>query len=63
MHFHWSLDQILDLEHRDRRRWVTEIRRATEKASEATAPSASPDIYSDSYSSESESWFSLQDLV
>jgi hypothetical protein len=24
-HFHWSPDEILDLEHGDRRRWVTEI--------------------------------------
>jgi hypothetical protein len=24
-HFHWSLDQILDLEHSDRRAWVGQI--------------------------------------
>jgi hypothetical protein len=24
-HFHWSLDEILDLEHPDRRRYVSEI--------------------------------------
>ncbi|HVC33094.1 MAG TPA: DUF6760 family protein [Chloroflexota bacterium] len=24
-HFHWPLDDILGLEHRDRRRWVEEI--------------------------------------
>ncbi|WP_347342606.1 DUF6760 family protein [Coleofasciculus sp. FACHB-1120] len=24
-HFHWSLEDILNLEHRDRRDWVTEI--------------------------------------
>jgi len=24
-HFHWSLDAILDLEHRDRRRFLHEI--------------------------------------
>ena len=24
-HFHWSLDEILNLEHRDRHRWVEEI--------------------------------------
>jgi len=24
-HFHWPLDEILTLEHRQRRRWVTEI--------------------------------------
>jgi hypothetical protein len=25
LHFHWSLGEILDLEHGDRRRWVKEI--------------------------------------
>ncbi|WP_399317629.1 DUF6760 family protein [Trichocoleus sp. FACHB-69] len=24
-HFHWSLEDILNLEHNDRRSWVTEI--------------------------------------
>ncbi len=24
-HFHWSLEDILNLEHRERRDWVTEI--------------------------------------
>ena len=24
-HFHWSHDQVMALEHRDRRRWVEEI--------------------------------------
>lgn len=24
-HFHWSLEEILSLEHLDRHRWVTEI--------------------------------------
>ena len=24
-HFHWSLDEILDMEHPDRRRYVAEI--------------------------------------
>lgn len=24
-HFHWPLDQILDLEHRQRQQWVKEI--------------------------------------
>lgn len=24
-HFHWPLEHILDMEHRDRRRWVEEI--------------------------------------
>ena len=26
-HFHWSLDDLLDLEHRERRRYVDEIGR------------------------------------
>lgn len=34
-HFHWSLDEILDLEHADRQRYVDEIatinRRLTEE--------------------------------
>jgi hypothetical protein len=30
--FHWSLSDILALEHRDRRRWVTEISRAQSQA-------------------------------
>lgn len=28
LHFHWSLADILNLEHRDRRRWVQEIQTA-----------------------------------
>jgi uncharacterized protein DUF6760 len=31
-HFHWPLAVILDLEHADRRRFVTEIGRLTERA-------------------------------
>ena len=31
-HFHWPLAEILDLEHSDRRRFVTEIGRLTERA-------------------------------
>ncbi len=27
LHFHWSLDALLDLEHADRRRYVHEINR------------------------------------
>ncbi|MEO0985389.1 MAG: DUF6760 family protein [Cyanobacteria bacterium J06639_14] len=27
LNFHWSLTDILALEHRDRRRWVTEIQK------------------------------------
>lgn len=28
LHFHWSLEDILRLEHHDRRRWVQEIQAA-----------------------------------
>ncbi|MEW1723481.1 DUF6760 family protein [Streptomyces sp. NPDC093109] len=28
-HFHWPLDQLLDLEHADRRRYIAEIARLT----------------------------------
>ncbi|MFE4513874.1 DUF6760 family protein [Kitasatospora sp. NPDC056783] len=31
-HFHWSMADILDLEHRDRRRWVDEIASLVERA-------------------------------
>lgn len=29
LHFHWSLDELLDLEHLERRRFVGEIARLT----------------------------------
>ena len=31
-HFHWPLDEILDLEHGDRQRYVGEIHRLNEAA-------------------------------
>ncbi|MGG6268110.1 DUF6760 family protein [Leptolyngbya sp. AN03gr2] len=31
LHFHWSLEQILSLEHHDRQRWVTEISNLRQK--------------------------------
>jgi hypothetical protein len=31
-HFHWPLDEILNLEHGERRRYVTEISRLNEAA-------------------------------
>lgn len=34
-HFHWPHDQIMDLEHRDRRRWVEHISRLNQRANEA----------------------------
>lgn len=33
-HFHWSLDEILDLEHRTRKRFVEEIAKINERLSE-----------------------------
>jgi hypothetical protein len=30
-HFHWGLDSILDLEHRERQRYVTEIARINDR--------------------------------
>ncbi|KPI30507.1 hypothetical protein OK074_6665 [Actinobacteria bacterium OK074] len=38
-HFHWDLDQILDLEHQDRRRYADEIASLVTRAN-ATAPAA-----------------------
>jgi len=34
-YFHWSRDQILALEHRERQRWVAEITRIHEQFNEA----------------------------
>ena len=33
-HFHWPLDEIMNLEHRDRRRWVEEIAKINTRLSE-----------------------------
>lgn len=33
-HFHWALDEILDLEHPDRRRFVDEIGRINRRLTE-----------------------------
>lgn len=33
-HFHWPLQEILDLEHAERRRWVEEIGRINRRLSE-----------------------------
>jgi hypothetical protein len=30
-HFHWSLEELLDLEHADRRRYVAEIGRINQR--------------------------------
>ncbi|OKA44197.1 hypothetical protein BH759_13950 [Ralstonia solanacearum] len=34
-HFHWPMETILDLEHRDRRHWVTQIASLNQRANEA----------------------------
>lgn len=34
-HFHWPLNEILNLEHRQRRRWVKEIANINRRLSEA----------------------------
>jgi hypothetical protein len=33
-HFHWGLDEILGMEHRERHRWVTEIGKINRRLSE-----------------------------
>lgn len=33
-HFHWPHDQIMEMEHRDRRRWVDEIARINRRLNE-----------------------------
>ncbi len=32
-HFHWPLEEILELEHRDRQRWVEEIGKINQQLS------------------------------
>jgi hypothetical protein len=34
-HFHWSYEEIMNLEHAERRRWVTEIAGINRRSSEA----------------------------
>jgi hypothetical protein len=36
-HFHWPLDDILNLEHRQRQRWVNEIAKINRRLNEAAA--------------------------
>ncbi|MBW4720268.1 DUF6760 family protein [Saccharothrix obliqua] len=33
-HFHWTREEILDLEHHERRRWVEQIARINTKVNE-----------------------------
>jgi hypothetical protein len=39
-HFHWSRDEILRLDHRERQRWAGEIARLNQRLSEASAEDA-----------------------
>lgn len=41
-HFHWPLDQILDLEHADRRRWVEEISKINRRLNGEESSSSAP---------------------
>ncbi len=34
-HFHWSLDEILEMEHKERRIWVTEISEINKEINES----------------------------
>jgi hypothetical protein len=34
-HFHWSHDQIMQLEHRDRRSWVAQISQLNQRMNES----------------------------
>jgi hypothetical protein len=34
-HFHWPLEEILDLEHTERQRWVKEVARINRRLNEA----------------------------
>lgn len=34
-HFHWSCDEILQMEHRERHRWCEEISRINKRLNEA----------------------------
>ena len=36
-HFHWSLEDIMALDHAERRRWVSGISRINQRMNEATA--------------------------
>jgi hypothetical protein len=36
-HFHWSPDDVMNFEHADRRRWVTEISAINERINEGSA--------------------------
>jgi hypothetical protein len=37
-HFHWSLDEILEMEHNERHNWISEISDINRKINEASKP-------------------------
>ncbi len=37
-HFHWPLDEILELEHGERQEWVNEVAKINRRLNEAVAP-------------------------
>jgi hypothetical protein len=39
-HFHWPYGQIMDLEHRERRRWVEEIAKINKRLNDAVKQEA-----------------------
>ena len=39
-HFHWPREEVLTLDHLERRRWVAEIARINERLNEAAASEA-----------------------
>lgn len=34
-HFHWPYDQIMDLDHKERQRWVTEVAQINKRLNES----------------------------
>ena len=46
-HFHWSLDDILDMEHEERHVWLREIARVNREINEARAHGMLAKLYSD----------------
>lgn len=39
-HFHWSYDQIMQLEHHERQRWVNEVAKINRRLNEAAREEA-----------------------
>ncbi|MDB4951694.1 MAG: hypothetical protein JWM27_4343 [Gemmatimonadetes bacterium] len=39
-YFHWPVEQVMSMEHRDRQRWVAEIARINERLNQHTARGA-----------------------